>query len=91
MQYRLLVRVSGNMSLLAAAREDAPVLRSLVDAVKVGRARARVLLLERDRMAIARSLVHAAEGLRKNGHRKDASEAEDLAVVILGWPGDTPA
>lgn len=84
-QYRLLSRVSGNMNLLPVDKADNDSLRTLADAVKAGRARARFVILDRDPMALAHALSQAADRLRRTGHKDDATDADDLAFLVVMW------
>ena len=86
LQYKLLVRVCGDVVLLKQSDElDHDAIRALRDAVHAGPDAAFGILDAHGFPRVARLLSDAAGLLRGSGHDADATSADQAALLILGW------
>lgn len=86
LQYKLLVRVCGDVVLLKAFDVlDRDAVRALRDAVHAGPDAALGILEAHGFASVARMLVDAAGLLRRGGHEADAKLADESAALVLGW------
>lgn len=85
LQFRLLLRVCGDVNLLKSELLDPVAVRTLRDAAHAGPQQARAMLIRGDSGELSRMLVHAARLLTERGHPTDGDQAQQLAQTIRGW------